>query len=92
MDSTGWLLLLGAQALLFGGVCAGIWRSKGGDAGQGFFFGLVLSALGLAFVAFAVPSPREKEPGELTSGDLTLIGATTITCLAVLLAVIASAP
>ena len=92
MDSTTWVLLVGAQALLFGAVCAGIWRSKGGDGEHGFFLGFLLSFFGLAYVAFAVPRPRKAEPGELSSGDLTLIGATTALSLAVLVAVIISAP
>lgn len=87
------LLSVAVQGLLFGFVSAGIWRSKGGDYGQGWILGFFLSFLGLAYVAFAVPSERsEREDDSFAGTDIALVFGTLAGAMAVLIAVISTAP
>ena len=67
-----------AYSAIFALICAGIWRSKGGSYGAGFWLGFVLGVFGLAYVAFAVPSAREGAQRRLPSRPFVPAGETAV--------------
>lgn len=63
-----WGLLL--VAAIFGFVTGKIWESKDGVFGGGFWWGFLLGPLGLAYVAFATPTPTSETVEELLDTEL----------------------
>ena len=55
-------------------VAAGVWQSKGGSYGAGFWLGAVLGFLGLFYVAFAQPDERRT-----MSSEASYVGGTALT-------------